>query len=273
MFRSTSLLRKTSSVFTPRLAQLSKPSFFSTSQTEPLVTFHMETDQIGHFNLQNYAAYNSFSKDMLTELNEKVFILKQVELLTGIERENKKRSILNEELNQNEPLLPVEIPVSEYEKLHETFKQLNPALNLSKITPEQYDSLKNLQIIVLKSKLKKIFCAGANLKERLSMPNKDIAPFVAYLRGSLNQFATLSFIKIGGIDGIALGGGFEFLLTCDLRVGGEKTLLGLPEVNLGILPGAGGTQRLSRVVGIDKAKEMILLCKEKMSILYFLFFH
>jgi methylglutaconyl-CoA hydratase len=116
---------------------------------------------------------------------------------------------------------------------------------------------KTVRVVVLKSTVDKVFCAGADLKERATMPDSEVAPFVARLRSSIDKVAKIPVPVIAAIDGAALGGGLELALACDLRIAGDKALLGLPETALGIIPGAGGTQRLPRVVGLAKAKELI----------------
>lgn len=116
---------------------------------------------------------------------------------------------------------------------------------------------KTVRVVVLKSTVDKVFCAGADLKERATMPDSEVAPFVGRLRSSIDKVAKIPVPVIAAIDGAALGGGLELALACDLRIAGEKALLGLPETALGIIPGAGGTQRLPRVVGVAKAKELI----------------
>jgi methylglutaconyl-CoA hydratase len=82
--------------------------------------------------------------------------------------------------------------------------------------------------------------------------------------------------SIAAINGFALGGGSELALACDLRVAGPKAVMGLPETSLAIIPGAGGTQRLPRLIGSSKAKELIFTCKVGISmnrnILSILFF-
>eukprot|EP01040_Poterioochromonas_malhamensis_P004803 gene4803-5155_t len=114
-----------------------------------------------------------------------------------------------------------------------------------------------VRAIVVKSTVDKVFCAGADLKERATMPDSEVPLFVKKLRDSFHAVSKLPVPTIAAIDGAALGGGLELALACDIRVAGEKALLGLPETALGIIPGAGGTQRLPRVVGVAKAKELI----------------
>eukprot|EP01036_Dinobryon_divergens_P026094 gene26096-34702_t len=114
-------------------------------------------------------------------------------------------------------------------------------------------------VLILKSTVDRVFCAGADLKERLSMPEGQIAPFVTTLRDAFSNLADAPFLSIAAIEGSALGGGLEMALACDIRVASNSAKLGLPETGLAIIPGAGGTQRLPRIVGLPKAKEMIYL--------------
>lgn len=115
----------------------------------------------------------------------------------------------------------------------------------------------SVRVLLVKSGVNKVFCAGADLKERLTMSNSDVEAFVDKLRNSFQGVATLPIPTIAVIEGAALGGGLELALACDMRIVGARATLGLPETSLAIIPGAGGTQRLSRVIGIAKAKELI----------------
>lgn len=114
-----------------------------------------------------------------------------------------------------------------------------------------------VSVLVVHSDVKSVFCAGADLKERLTMPDDQVEGFVAGLRNAFHSLSKLPFPTIAAIEGVALGGGLELALACDMRVAGDAAGLGLPETALAILPGAGGTQRLPRVVGVAKAKELI----------------
>ncbi len=120
---------------------------------------------------------------------------------------------------------------------------------------------KNICALIIRSTVPKVFCAGADLKERATMSEADVVVFVYSLRDSLSAVANLPFPTIAAIEGAALGGGLELAMACDLRIAGADAILGLPETALAIIPGAGGTQRLPRLVGIPKAKELIFLAK------------
>ncbi len=103
------------------------------------------------------------------------------------------------------------------------------------------------------------FCAGADLKERRGMGDDEVRAQLRRYRTELGPLDRSSKPVIAAINGVALGGGLELALACDLRVAAEHAVFGFPETSLGIIPGAGGTQRLPRVVGEGRAKEMILL--------------
>jgi methylglutaconyl-CoA hydratase len=125
------------------------------------------------------------------------------------------------------------------------------------ITELEYSSPKQVQVVLVRSCVENVFCAGADLKERAEMSDEETLPFVRYLRSTFTRLESIPMPTIAVIDGFALGGGTELALACDLRVAGRNAVLGLPETTLAILPGAGGTQRLPRLVGIAKAKELI----------------
>jgi methylglutaconyl-CoA hydratase len=103
------------------------------------------------------------------------------------------------------------------------------------------------------------FCAGADLKERADMSLDDVRATLIRYRTDLAWLSTCPVPTIAAINGAALGGGLELALLCDLRVAAPHASFALPETSLGIIPGAGGTQYLPRIVGAAKARELILL--------------
>jgi methylglutaconyl-CoA hydratase len=105
----------------------------------------------------------------------------------------------------------------------------------------------------------KTFCAGADLKERRTMSKDDVRTVLLRYRSALGWLESSARPVVAAVNGPALGGGLELALLCDLRIAAPEAVLGLPETQLGIIPGAGGTQRLPRIVGAARAKQMILL--------------
>ncbi|XP_063794968.1 enoyl-CoA hydratase domain-containing protein 2, mitochondrial isoform X2 [Pseudophryne corroboree] len=114
-----------------------------------------------------------------------------------------------------------------------------------------------VRVVVVRSAVPGVFCAGADLKERAKMDNSEATLFVQDLRKLMSEIAALPMPTIAAIDGYALGGGLELALACDLRVAASSAKMGLVETTRGLLPGAGGSQRLPRLVGVGLAKELI----------------
>lgn len=119
----------------------------------------------------------------------------------------------------------------------------------------------SIRTVVITGVGDRAFCAGADLKERRSMDEEDVRDFLGLYRAAFDAIDRLSKPVIAAINGVAFGGGLELALACDLRVMSATTQIGLTEVSLAIIPGAGGTQRLTRIVGVAKAKELILLSR------------
>lgn len=118
-----------------------------------------------------------------------------------------------------------------------------------------------LRAILLTGSGEKAFCAGADLKERKTMPAERVPIFVKNIRRTMDDLAALPQPTIGVVNGVAFGGGMELLLACDLRVCAPHAQFGLTETSLAIIPGAGGTQRLPRLIGRARAKELILTAR------------
>jgi enoyl-CoA hydratase/carnithine racemase len=112
---------------------------------------------------------------------------------------------------------------------------------------------------VLAAAGEKFFCAGMDLKEA-GQPESPGARRDRFKRSrDVDQLGSLSQPTIAAINGYALGGGFEMALACDFRVMADTATVGLPEINAGLGPAAGGTQRLPRLIGIARATELIML--------------
>jgi enoyl-CoA hydratase/carnithine racemase len=103
----------------------------------------------------------------------------------------------------------------------------------------------------------KAFAAGADIKEMATMSAAEMAAQAHALSASFSVVAAIPKPTVAAIRGVALGGGYELTLCCDRRIAGDDAKVGQPEILLGIIPGAGGTQRLPRLVGPARAKELI----------------
>ena len=115
-----------------------------------------------------------------------------------------------------------------------------------------------VRVVVLSGSGERAFCAGADLKERRAMSLDETRAFLRDLNAVVDAIAAGPRPVIAALNGAALGGGLELALACDVRLAADTAEMGLPEVRLGIIPGAGGTQRLARVVGVAAAKELAL---------------
>ena len=116
---------------------------------------------------------------------------------------------------------------------------------------------REVRVVIISGAGDKAFCAGADLKERATLGEDQVRQFIYTIR---NLFTFIEFMNkpvVAAVNGVALGGGTELALACDIRVASESATMGLTETRLAIIPGAGGTQRLPRLVGRGKAKELI----------------
>lgn len=116
---------------------------------------------------------------------------------------------------------------------------------------------KQVRCVIVTGAGNKAFCAGADLKERGSMDPVQVRKTVALIRQNINDLESLPQPVIAAVNGSAFGGGTELALACDLRIASDQAKFGLTETTLGIIPGAGGTQRLPRLIGKGRAKELI----------------
>jgi len=137
-----------------------------------------------------------------------------------------------------------------YEMLIEMRKTLNSAW---------FD--KDIRAIIITGAGEKSFCAGADLKERESMTETEVRNFIRTIRDTFTMLEDIPKPVIAAINGYAFGGGLEMALACDIRIASENAIMGLTETSLAIIPGAGGTQRLPRIVGRAWAKELIYTAK------------
>ncbi len=114
-----------------------------------------------------------------------------------------------------------------------------------------------VKVVVLLSACEKAFTAGADIKKMVTLDSEGGRKFAQLGHSIARKLETMPQPVIIGVHGYVLGGGVEFSCACDIRIASEDSIFSQPEIDIGVIPGWGGTQRLSRIVGIAKAKEMI----------------
>lgn len=148
-----------------------------------------------------------------------------------------------------------------------TIRLQNPPLNLVTLELIRHldlalasiDGDADVRCVVVTGTGERAFCAGSDVNEFESLQGRVGEGKLLLEKAVYRRLAKLRVPTIAAIQADALGGGLELALCCDMRVADERAKLGLPEVRLGVMPGSGGTQRLPRVVGVAKAKELILM--------------
>ncbi|MUV39846.1 Enoyl-CoA hydratase [Lentibacillus sp. JNUCC-1] len=121
----------------------------------------------------------------------------------------------------------------------------------------------SIRCVVITGAGEKVFCAGADLKERRGMNETQVIEAVQFIGQTVSNIASLEVPVIAAINGAAFGGGLELALACDIRIAAAHAKMGLTETSLAIIPGAGGTQRLPRLIGLGQAKRMIYAAERK----------
>lgn len=148
-----------------------------------------------------------------------------------------------------------------------TIQISNPPLNLvsTEVTAAMHEALDGVEddplvrAVVLSGSGDRAFCAGSDVKEFPSLRGRVGEGKLIAENEMYDRLAALAVPTIAAMEGDALGGGLELALCCDFRVATRTTRIGMPEVRLGVIPGSGGTQRLPRLIGLARAKELILL--------------
>lgn len=126
---------------------------------------------------------------------------------------------------------------------------------------DHVDAHPGVRVVVVASRIPGIFAAGADIKHMVTADQEAFEEYGALLRPQVERFAEAGRITIAAVDGLALGGGMELAMACTLRVASSAASFGLPEVRLGLIPGAGGTQRLPRLVGRGRALDIMLTAR------------
>jgi enoyl-CoA hydratase/carnithine racemase len=132
-----------------------------------------------------------------------------------------------------------------------------PLLHALKEQIESFRFNRDIRVVIITGAGEKAFCAGADLKERASLSPDQVREFIFTIRNLFTSIEQLNKAVIAAVNGVALGGGTELALASDIRIASLNATMGLTETRLAIIPGAGGTQRLPRLVGRGKAKELI----------------
>lgn len=120
---------------------------------------------------------------------------------------------------------------------------------------------RSVRVLLISGAGTRAFCAGADLKERKRLSNDEVIQTVRYIRDTISNIERMKIPVIALINGAAIGGGLELALACDIRLAYKHATFGLTETSLAIIPGAGGTQRLPRLIGIGQAKRLIYSSK------------
>ena len=138
---------------------------------------------------------------------------------------------------------------------YETLKELGELV-------EEIHTNKDVRVVIFTGAGEKAFSAGADLKERKTLTEQEVRRNVNKIREVFNDISKLPQPTIAAVNGHSFGGGFELMLACDFRISVREAKMGLTEVSWAIIPGAGGTQRLPRLIGEAKAKELVLTARK-----------
>jgi enoyl-CoA hydratase/carnithine racemase len=130
-------------------------------------------------------------------------------------------------------------------------------LNALKTKMEALAVKREVRVVIITGAGQKAFCAGADLKERVTLSPAQVKEYISTIRNLFTFIELLNKPVIAAVNGAALGGGTELALASDIRIAATNATMGLTETRLAIIPGAGGTQRLPRIIGRGKAKELI----------------
>lgn len=121
---------------------------------------------------------------------------------------------------------------------------------------KNYEAVSNIKCVIFTGE-GRAFSSGSDLNFLLSLSNDDAEHYVEFLHEFLHYIENYPKLTIAAINGITIGGGLELVLVVDLAIANEKAKFGLTETNLGLIPGGGGTQRLTRLIGVKRSKQMI----------------
>ena len=135
----------------------------------------------------------------------------------------------------------------------ETLNELNVVLS-------EIEANSDIKVVILTGAGEKSFVAGADISEMVNFTGAEGRAFGMRASEPFFKLQNMRQVTIAAVNGFALGGGCEICMACDIRIASDNALFGQPECGLGIIPGFGGTQRLARLVGMGRAKELIFTC-------------
>mmetsp|Transcript_9255 Transcript_9255/g.14234 ORF Transcript_9255/g.14234 Transcript_9255/m.14234 type:complete len:286 (-) Transcript_9255:1974-2831(-) len=168
--------------------------------------------------------------------------------------ESQKSSQFLVELSNHVTTLTLNRPKAANAMGSELMEQFSSALTI-------LESCEKTRCVILTSSSKKIFSAGADLKERATMSMDEAELCVSSLRSTFQRLSDLPMPTISAVEGVAVGGGLELAAATDIIVSSKTATFGLPETSLGIIPGAGGTQRVPRLAGTSRGLELMLTAR------------
>lgn len=137
-----------------------------------------------------------------------------------------------------------------------------PLLDGLKAACDAAEAAGDVKVMIIRSGIDGFFAAGADIKHLGTIDADSFTTYGDQMRAVNDRLGAAPFVSIAAVDGLALGGGLELAMACTFRVGGPRARYGLPEVKIGLIPGAGGTQRLPRLVGRGRALDIILTARQ-----------
>lgn len=137
-----------------------------------------------------------------------------------------------------------------------------PLLEGMHLAMDAAEAAGNVKVMIISSARPGFFAAGADIKHLSTIDSASFTEYGDVMRAVNDRLEAAPWISIAAVDGLALGGGCELAMACTLRVAGPSARFGLPEVKLGLIPGAGGTQRLPRLVGHSRTLDMMLTARQ-----------
>jgi len=167
-----------------------------------------------------------------------------------IEKEGISMSVTYELKTDHIAVITLKRPEAANALSHDLLDELSSIIQKVKVNDE-------IRCVIITGAGTRAFCAGADLKERKGMNEQEVIATVRKIGRTISSIENISVPTIAAINGAAFGGGLELALACDYRVASDRAVMGLTETSLAIIPGAGGTQRLSRLIGAGQAKRLI----------------